>query len=29
MPTDAPPLIDINEANVDPNPPFRSKIPAL
>ena len=29
IPTEAPPLIDINEANVDPKPPFKSKIPAL
>ena len=28
MPTDAPPLIEINEARVDPKPPFRFKIPA-
>jgi len=29
IPTDAPPLIDMNDANVEPNPPFKSRVPAL
>ena len=29
IPTEAPPLIEIKEARVDPNPPFKSSVPAL
>ena len=29
IPTDAPPLIEINDANVDPKPPFKSKISSM
>ena len=29
IPTEAPPLMEMKEANVDPKPPFRSKMPAL